>query len=111
MKTTKEMLKDELKAQKKWIEDSVEGREDCDFDDVIDEVLGIEIVRSLRGEFRGFELTLCIGCPNIFLSHHIAQAQAHLKGYWRSTEFELPLNEETSDMLLEYMEELADSYA
>ena len=111
MKTTEELLKSEVKAQKKWIEDCVTGKGESDFDEVIAEVLGIEIVRSLRGAFRGFELTLCVGGPNIYLSHHIAQAQAYLKGYWGSTELELPLNEETSDMIFEYMEELADSYA
>lgn len=111
MKTTKEMLKKEVENQKLWIEDCATGKGESDFDEVMDDVLDIEIIRSLRGDFRGFEITLCLGNPNIFLSRHISQYNTYLKGVWGSESVELPLNEETSDMLIEYMEELADFYA
>lgn len=75
------------------------------FDNLMSEVLETNIVNSLNGEFRGYELTLCEGKykPYIYLSQRVWESRAHIISYYYGNREAISLSEEVSDMILEYV--------
>lgn len=49
---------------------------------LISEVLDIECARSVNGEFRGFELMLCLRGYNVYLSYRVSQSEVFVRGFW-----------------------------
>lgn len=54
-------------------------------------MLNIEFTGSVSWEFRGFELVLCLGCPNVYLSRHVSQSEAFVRGFWGGDSVGVPL--------------------
>lgn len=104
---TRTMLKGEVKAQIKAFREALKDDSGEKIESLINEALDIEFTRSINGEFRGFELTICLGGPNVYLSHHVSQSEAFVKGYWDGDSVEIRLGVVESDILWDYMEELA----
>lgn len=89
-----------------WIECSFGKSSSHDFiDNLMGEVLETNIIHSLDGEFRGYELTLCEGKykPYIYLSQRIWESRAHIVSYYYGNRDLISLSEEVSDMILEYV--------
>lgn len=88
-----------------WIECAFTGKHDYNFNDVMDEVIETDIVHSLDGEFRGYELVLCKGRykPYIFLSQRVGESRARIISYYYGNREAISLSEEVSDMILEYI--------
>ena len=89
-----------------WIECSFAKRNPQQFfDNLMSEVLETNIVNSLDGEFRGYELTLCEGKykPYIYLSQRVWESRAHIVSYYYGNREAISLSEEVSDMILEYV--------
>lgn len=105
------MLKGEVKAQIDAFRKALEDESGEEIESLINDVLGIEFTRSINGEFRGFSLTLCLGGPNVYLTHHVSQSEAVVEGYWAGDSVKIQLGIVESDILFDYMEELADCMA
>lgn len=89
-----------------WIECSFAERSYYDFfDNLMGEVLEINIVHSLDGEFRGYELTLCEGKykPYMYLSQRSWESRAHIISYYCGNREAISFNEEVSSAILEYV--------
>ena len=88
-----------------WIECAFTDECDHNFNDVMDEVLETDIVHSIGGEFRGYELTLCEGKykPYIYLSQRVWESRAHIISYYYGNREAVILNEEVSSAILKYV--------
>lgn len=89
-----------------WIECSFAERSYYDFfDNLMSEVLETNIIHSLDGEFRGYEIILCEGRykPYIYLSQRVWESRAHIVSYYYGNREAISLSEEASDMILEYV--------
>lgn len=105
---TKVMLRSEVEAQVNAFCEALKDGGGEEIEGLISEVLDIEFMRSVNGEFRGFELTLCLSGPNVYLSYHVNQSEAFIKGFWDGDLVEIHLGVVESDILWDYVEELAD---
>lgn len=62
----------------------------------------------LVGSFVVFELVFCLGGLNVYLSYSVSQSEAFVKGFWDGDLVEIHLGVVGSDVLWDYVEELAD---
>lgn len=89
-----------------WIECSFTEKSYYNFiNDLMGEVLETNIMHSLDGEFRGYELILCEGRyePYMYLSQRVGESRAYIISYYYGNREAISLSEEVSDMILEYV--------
>lgn len=92
---------DELKTMvegiKKQIEEATENNDYRYFDDILD----IEYFIGGNKDFRGVELTLTYGGPNIFVNTKTKE----VKGYWGCSEYKRYISDEACNFIDSIFEE------
>lgn len=85
------MLKGEVEARGNAFCETLSDGSGEKIEGLISEVLDVEFTRSVSGEFRGFELVLCLGGHNVYLSYRVSQSEAFVKWFWGGDSVEISL--------------------
>ena len=78
------------------------------FDDFLADVLDLEFKVGTDRSFRGAELLITFGGPNIYVVVN-SSGYAKVDGYWGGEHYERGLSDEASDMIYNWAEEYFSS--